>query len=68
MTYILSDRTRKLNNIQKLISEMAKEPEEKLVRFCYSEGYTLQRIGDALGVSKQSLKNKYPDLVKGEKS
>lgn len=45
---------------------MANEKEEKLVRHFYSKGYTLESLAKPLGVSKQMLSQKYPDLVRGE--
>jgi len=58
----ISSKQEKLNTIYKLVNEMANESEEKLVRFCYSKGFTLTEIGNALGQTKQNLSNKYPDL------
>lgn len=59
---IIPNQRDKYNEINRLVSEMATESEEKLVRFAYLKGHSLNEIGAALGVTRQAISQKYPEL------
>lgn len=66
MASSISQRTVKLNNIQRLIAEYANEPEEKLVQFCLNNRHSVAAIANALSVTPFALRRKYPHLMHKE--
>lgn len=49
-----------LHELAETLHKHYQRNEKKLVYLCYSKGITQQEIGDALGVSKQRITQKYP--------
>lgn len=66
MANSISQRSEQLNHIQKLISDFANEPQEKLIKFCLDNRHSLEDIADALGVTSVALRKKYPHLLSKE--
>lgn len=60
---IITNRNDKFNELGRLLSEISRESEEKLVYFAYLKGHSLSEIGAVLGVSRQALSQKYPELT-----
>lgn len=60
----ISNRGQKFNELQRLITELANEPEERMIGFALSKGHTLTEIASYIGTTKQNLSKKYPNLPK----
>jgi len=59
----ISNRAQKFNELQRLIAELANEPEEEMIKFALGKGHTLEEIADFRHTTKQNLSKKYPGLA-----
>jgi len=63
-TTIIAHRRKKLNEIMSEIANFNKGDLEILLKLLRKKGTTYQEIADAMGVSKQSIQDRFPFILK----